>query len=72
MTDEGANLLRQAIAEQAIKDYKKVAKGTKRHPKYGKYTKDELEKFFRSQWFEWLMDMDGEWIMNEIKRRCHE
>jgi len=70
MTDEGANLLREAIVGQAVKDYKKLASGKRRHPKYGLYKVDELEEFFTSSWFSLLVDMDGKWIMNEIKRIC--
>lgn len=68
MTDEGVNLLREAIVVRAVKDYKKLASGKKRHPKYGLYKVNELEEFFTSQWFSLLVDMDGEWIMNKIKQ----
>ena len=70
MTDEGVNLLREAIVGQAVKDYKKLASGKKRHPKYGLYTEKELKEFFTSSWFSLLVNMDGEWIMNEIERIC--
>lgn len=68
MTDEGCDLLRNAIVAQAAKDYKKVVKQKKRHPKYGVYNKEELDSFFGSQWFEWLTDLDGEYIIKEIKK----
>lgn len=68
MTDEGCDLLRNAIVAQAAKDYKKVVKQKKRHPKGGYYGKEEIEKFFNSQWFEWLTGVDGSYIMKEIKR----
>ncbi len=70
MTDEGVNLLREAIVGRAVNDYKKLVSGKKRHPKYGLYKVDELEEFFTSSWFSLLVDMDGKWIMNEIKRIC--
>ena len=68
MTDEGCDLLRNAIVAQAAKDYKKVVKQKKRHPKGGYYSKEEIEKFFNSQWFEWLTGVDGSYIMKEIKK----
>ena len=68
ITDDGLDLLRTAIVEQAAKDYQKVLKKKKRNPKYESYSKKELEDFFESQWFEWLVNCDGEYIMNEIKR----
>ena len=51
MTDEGVNLLREAIVGRAVNDYKKLVSGKKRHPKYGLYKVDELEEFFTSSWF---------------------
>lgn len=46
MTDEGVNLLREAIVGRAVNDYKKLVSGKKRHPKYGLYKVDELEEFY--------------------------
>lgn len=68
MTDSGLDLLRIAIVTQAAKDYGKALKKKKKNPKYESYNQKEIEEFFDSQWFEWLVDCDGEYIMNEIKR----
>ena len=68
MTDEGCDYLRNAIVTQAAKDYKKIVKRKKRHPKYGAYSKEELERFFNSQWFEFLTGVDGNYILKEIKK----
>ena len=69
LCDAGVDLLRNAIVEQAAKDYRKVVSGKKRHPKYGLYKKEELEEFFGSAWFQWLTDVNGNYIMREIRRR---
>lgn len=30
--------------------------------------KEECEEFFRSEWFELLTGLDGEWVMKEIQK----
>ena len=69
MTESGVNLLRNAIIEQAAKDYKRIVKRKKRHAKYGYYDEVELDSFFHSQWFELLTDVDGPRLQREIRRR---
>lgn len=59
MTDVGAENLRTAIIRQAIDDSNRVGLHTdKSERKY--VTKEKLDKFFRSSWFEMLAgDLDG-------------
>ena len=64
--DEGLDLLRVAIVTRAAKDYIKLKKKKKlTEDELSKL--EELEEFFRSQYFEWLVNCDGEYIMNEIE-----
>ena len=66
MTDEGVDLLRNAIVIQAAKDYKRSF--DYRSGACDEFDRKEIEKFFRSEWYEQLTDVDSEYIMNEIKR----
>ncbi len=55
-------LLANAIVEQAAKDYKMALKH-----------KDEqeiesIERFFRSDWYKVLTDVDGEWLIAELRK----
>lgn len=70
MTDEGVDLLRNAIVIQAAKDYKRSFEF--RTGACDLFDREEIEKFFRSEWYEQLTDVDSEYIMNEIKRIVRE
>lgn len=66
MTDEGVDLLRNAIVIQAAKDYQRSFEV--RTGACDLFDREEIEKFFRSEWYEQLTDVNSEYIMNEIKR----
>jgi len=70
MNDEGVDLLRNAIVIQAAKDYKRSF--DYRSGACDEFDRKEIEKFFRSEWYEQLTDVDSEYIMNEIKRIVRE
>lgn len=59
-------LLKGSICEQAVKDLRTgILTGDK--------TKQEqLERFFRSEWFIWLVDdkIDGDWVIERVKEQC--
>lgn len=69
MNDDGANNLRIAIISCAAHDYQRAYKKTKRA---GDYTDaaarlKECERFFRSEWFRTLCDLDGEKFMEQLR-----
>lgn len=66
MTDEGVDLLRNAIVIQAAKDYKRSF--DYKSGACDEFDRKEIETFFRSEWYEQLTDVNSEYIMNEIKR----
>lgn len=79
---EGIEALRFAIVKQAIQDYDDSLKWLRKHPervgstyfctKNTKLrTKTECEKFFKSQWFACLCDIDGEALMKSIRNRFY-
>jgi len=67
MDKEGFNNLRLAILERAITDYKDILQGKKGD---NLCNKKELEKFFNSEYFNTLYDIDysGEDIINIIRK----
>jgi len=66
MTDEGVDLLRNAIVIQAAKDYKRSF--DYKSGACDEFDRKEIETFFRGEWYEQLTDVNSEYIMNEIKR----
>lgn len=63
--------LANAIIEQAAKDYRIALAYHFRHPENSKYQQNvcEIEQFFRSDWYYALTDVDGEYLIREIRRR---
>ncbi len=67
--------LENAIVLQAVKDYKKVLHHLENNPKNrdALHEKVRLEKFFRSQWYGVLTDLEPERLMAGVKERVrHE
>jgi len=71
MDKEGFNNLRLAILERAITDYKDILQGKKGD---NLCNKKELEKFFNSEYFNTLYDIDysGEDIINIIRKEVED
>lgn len=61
--------LANAIILQAAKDYRAALRKLKRNPqnKDAKYTISEVERFFRSDWYKMLTDVDGELIIKKLR-----
>lgn len=66
ITDEGTRLLSIAIIQQAVKDYKANLKS--------KVSVLELERFFKSSWFDCLIEekINGEVIIEEVRKQVEE
>ena len=65
--------LANAIVEQAVKDYRMEQARVKANPQNSDHAKAEvrkLERFFRSDWFEVLTDMDGRLILSRLKKEA--
>lgn len=69
MTDAGVNRLMGAILAQAVKDYKALISNKKKPS--ADCNIHELEKFFRSEWFNEMVDykIDGEYVMRECRKQ---
>lgn len=63
--------LANAIIEQAAKDYRIALRYHFKHPGNTRYQQSvcEIERFFRSDWYTALTDVEGEYLIREIRRR---
>ena len=61
--------LANAIVLQAVKDYRDALKMLAQHPfnKKALGVKEEVERFFRSDWFFILTEVDPEMIISKLK-----
>ena len=62
--------LANAIVIRACDDYRKALKKLKRNPEHtdSLHTKFECEEFFRSDWYEMLTSVDGEFLIKKLKK----
>nr|DAZ62539.1 MAG TPA: hypothetical protein [Caudoviricetes sp.] len=62
--------LANAIVEQAAKDYMAALRKLRKYPENyrAKAQINELERFFRSDWYGELTDVDGERLMKLLKK----
>ena len=62
--------LANAIVIQAAKDYKTAYKKSQKRSKCKETQRelDDLESFFRSDWYKTLTAVDGEYLMDRIKK----
>ena len=60
--------LANAIVLQAVKDYRNALKRLKKHPhnETALYTKREVERFFRSDWYTSLTTVDPEMLILKL------
>ena len=69
--DEGYEELANAIVFRAVSDYRRLLKGKNlTHKAAAKYNLLELERFFKSKWFELLTRVDGEMLMERLQAEC--
>lgn len=61
--------LANAIILQAVKDYRMALKSLKSNPRNrtAMADKDEIERFFRSDWFSVLTSVDGEMLIRSLQ-----
>ena len=64
--------LANAIILQAVKDYRMALAGLKRHPSNYKmqYLKKDVESFFLSNWFVELTDLDGQALLEQLRKEA--
>ena len=64
--------LANAVVALAAKDYRKTLRWLRRNPRShsAQIELSALEQFFRSEWYEVLTNVSGEWLMDRIKEEC--
>ena len=74
MYEENYQALANAVILQAVKDFKPAYRRLKRHPndKLAQDTVREITKFFCSDYFCALSDLDGPALLNRIIREMDE
>ena len=73
MTDiQAYENLANAIIIQAAKDYKKTYKKSLKRSECERTKQElaELERFFRSEWYRTLTSLDGELVMEKLRKVC--
>jgi hypothetical protein len=73
MTEPYQNLA-DAIILQAVKDYRYALKKLNKQPKHknAQSLKNDLEMFFRSDWYRELTSVDGETLIKKIQAEVSE
>ena len=65
---QNVELLTNAIVEQAADDYRKAFMGYQvESTRPEDYTMSELDKFFHSEWYRQLTNINGDWLMQKIR-----
>lgn len=64
--------LANAIILQAVSDYRSALKMQKRHPdsRAGLSAIREIEKFFRSDWFSDLTDLNPDYLIRKLRKEA--
>jgi hypothetical protein len=62
--------LANAIIIQAVKDYRKVNRVLKTYPDYAEMLTEKkmLERFFLSDWFRVLTNVNGQVLLNKLQK----
>jgi len=66
--EEGIENLINAIILQAVKDYRKALKGFSLNGKPSTAVIADCERFFRSEWYRQLTNVDGEYLISTIRK----
>lgn len=74
-SDVGADALRTAIVQQAVKDFvhgHKVRNKKQCIREQAIRNMEDAERFLLSEWAEWLVDLDCRWILERVKEMLNE
>ena len=74
LCEEGWNDLAHAVVVQAVKDFKTAYKALRKHPDRKEPMKEvrEITKFFASEYFESLFDLDGPALLRKVKEELDD
>lgn len=66
--EEGIQNLANAIILQAVKDYRTALRGLPLNGKSSTAVIADCERFFRSDWYRQLTNVDGEYLIINIRK----
>ncbi len=71
---DGYEKLANGIILLAVKDYRSALKKLKRNPRSqtANDTVQEVERFFRSNWYKSLTEVDGEMLIRKLREEANE
>ena len=74
LAEDPSESLANAIVLQAVADYRAALKKIKRNPKNKEAVSEalQIEKFFRSQWYQVLTSVDGEYLIRKLQKEASE
>ena len=66
--------LANAIVLQAVSDYRAALKKVKKNPNNRDAINEalQIEKFFRSEWYQTLTALDGEYLIDRLRKEVSE
>ena len=66
--------LANAIVLQGVSDYRAALKKVKKNPKNRDAIDEalQIEKFFRSEWYQTLTSLDGEYLIERLRKEISE
>lgn len=65
----GCQALATAVAKMAAEDWRKAVRHELKTGKVGPFNvRRECERFFRSEWFKTLTGVDGNYVLQELRR----
>ena len=66
--------LANAIVLQAVSDYRAALKKVKKNPNNRDAINEalQIEKFFRSEWYQTLTSLDGEYLIERLRKEISE
>lgn len=66
--------LTNAIVLQAVSDYRAALKNVKKNPKNRDAINGalQIEKFFQSEWYQVLTSVDGEYLIDRLRKEVSE
>ncbi len=68
MNNKSVENLSNAIILSAVADYRRARKHHRVDGKEPSWVIRDCERFFLSEWFKQLTDINGEWLLNELNK----
>lgn len=72
LAEDPYETLANAIVLRAVQDYRAALKRLKKHPNKKDVENEviKIEKFFKSQWYQALTSVDGEYLIYRLRKEA--